>query len=172
MPAQVAPARPSVEHLNASTAAAFTQTMAPFFEGAPGFLSRLAAARPFRDDADLFARASDIAAAMPEAEQLQLLDAHPRIGAAAQSMSAASVAEQGRDPANRSLQAQLDRLNGAYERHFGFRFVIFVAGRSRAEMVPLMGARLEGKRAAELSTALADVVAIARDRWRKAGLRG
>ncbi len=158
-----------LDDLNASTSAGFAQSMAPFFEGAPRFLARLAASRPFRDDTDLFERATAIAGAMPEDEQIELVDAHPRIGAAAHTMSAASVAEQGRNAAIRSVQADLDRLNAAYEERFGFRFVVFVAGRPRSEIVPLMEARLGGDRGTELATALADVIAIARNRWRKAG---
>ena len=169
MPVSAGLVRPSLADLNASTAAAFVQAMAPFFEGVPQFLERLASARPYRDETELFQRAGAIASSMPERAQIELVDAHPRIGADAAAMSAASLAEQGRDPATRPLQAQLDRLNAAYEARFGFRFVVFVAGRPRSEIVPLMEARLRGEREAELQTALTDVVAIARDRW--AGMR-
>lgn len=143
--------------------------MAPFFEGARQFLERLAAARPFHDETEIFERAEAIAVAMPEGAQIELVDAHPRIGAAAEAMSAASLTEQGRHPTMPAVQARLDRLNAAYEARFGFRFVVFVAGKPRSEIVPLMEARLRGEREPELRAALAHVIAIARDRW--AGLR-
>jgi 2-oxo-4-hydroxy-4-carboxy--5-ureidoimidazoline (OHCU) decarboxylase len=41
---------------------------------------------------------------------------------------------------------------------------VFVAGRPRAALVPVLEAALEADRAAELRRALIDVVAIARDR--------
>jgi 2-oxo-4-hydroxy-4-carboxy-5-ureidoimidazoline decarboxylase len=64
------------------------------------------------------------------------------------------------------VQEELDRLNAAYERRFGFRFVIFVAGRPRSEIIPVMKRRLRRGARAELNTALNEVVAIAEDRWR------
>ena len=54
-------------------------------------------ARPFGDAGDLFDRARAIAQAMPEAEQLELIDAHPRLGAPPGAVSALSFVEQGYD---------------------------------------------------------------------------
>ena len=53
----------------------------------------------------------------------------------------------------------------AYEKTFGFRFIVFVNGRSRAELVPVLRERLQRTREEELDTALHELVAIARDRW-------
>ena len=64
--------------------------------------------------------------------------------------------------------ATLGQLNDAYERRFGFRFVVFVAGRSRDEIVPVLKARLERSRADELATGLEEFLAIARDRLTRA----
>jgi 2-oxo-4-hydroxy-4-carboxy--5-ureidoimidazoline (OHCU) decarboxylase len=75
----------------------FSRAVAPLFEGAPRFLGRLAAARPFGTEAALFERAREIAHSMPEAEQLELIDAHPRLGADPRSVSALSFREQGFD---------------------------------------------------------------------------
>ena len=36
----------------------------------------------------------------------------------------------------RSVAVELDRLNAAYEARFGFRYCVFVAGRSRAALLP------------------------------------
>ena len=41
---------PGADALNAFSADAFAGAVAPLFEGAPGFLRRLAAARPFDSD--------------------------------------------------------------------------------------------------------------------------
>jgi len=159
---------PSVAELDALPADAFVSAAAPWFEGAPRFLARLAAARPFGDESTLFARAAAIATGMPEDEQLELIDAHPRLGAPPASVSAASFREQGYDRETTAAIADLERLNAEYERRFGFRFCVFVDGRSRPELVPVLEAAIGAGREAEIRRALGDVVAIARDRYRKA----
>jgi 2-oxo-4-hydroxy-4-carboxy-5-ureidoimidazoline decarboxylase len=146
----------------------FVAAAAPWFEGAPRFLGRLAAARPFGDESTLFARAGEIAEAMPEAEQLELIDAHPRLGAPPASVSAASFREQGYDRDTADAIAELERLNRVYEERFGFRFCAFVDGRARRELVPVLEAALSADRTAEIERALGDVVAIARDRFGRA----
>jgi 2-oxo-4-hydroxy-4-carboxy-5-ureidoimidazoline decarboxylase len=153
-----------IPSLDALPEDAFVAAVAPWFEGAPRFLGRLARARPFGDESTLFERAREIALAMPEDEQLELIDAHPRLGAPPVSVSAASFREQGYDRETTAAIEDLTRLNAAYEARFGFRFCVFVNGRSRSELVPALEAALGADRDAEIRRALADVVAIARDR--------
>jgi len=160
-------------------AAELTALLTPFFEAAPRFIGRLVAGRPYGSWEALLDEAERIALAMPEAERIELIDAHSRIGAPPGSVSALSFVEQGYDQdraeasaeAERSrVQEALDRLNGAYEARFGFRFVVYVAGRPRSAIVPLLEGALGAERHHEMERALRDVVAIARDRARKAGL--
>ena len=54
---------PGADALNALSADAFADALAPLFEGAPRFLHRLAGARPFESDDALFAAAREVAAA-------------------------------------------------------------------------------------------------------------
>ncbi len=159
---------PDVAALDALPEDAFVAAAAPWFEGAPRFLVRLGRARPFGDASTLFARATEIALAMPEDEQRELIDAHPRLGAPPASMSASSFREQGYDRETTAAIAELGRLNAAYEARFGFRFCVFVAGRSRPELVSVLEGALSADHAAEMRRALADVVAIARDRFQTA----
>lgn len=160
-----------VAELDGLSGAAFLAVAAPWFEGAPRFLARLAAARPFGDDATLFARAREIALAMPEEEQIELIDAHPRLGAPPASVSAASFREQGYDRETTAAIADLERLNAAYEARHGFRFCVFVNGRSRPELVPVLEAALGADRETEMRRALDDVVAIARNRFSASAAR-
>jgi 2-oxo-4-hydroxy-4-carboxy-5-ureidoimidazoline decarboxylase len=156
--------------LDAASDDEFIAAMTPLFEGAPRFLRRLAAARPFGSVDALFERAREIATAMPEEEQIELVDAHPRLGAAPGSLSALSFAEQGYDrgpEAASPLAAELERLNDVHERRFGFRYCVYVAGRSREALLPDMRAALDADRAAELRRGLQAVVDIARDRYDK-----
>jgi 2-oxo-4-hydroxy-4-carboxy--5-ureidoimidazoline (OHCU) decarboxylase len=166
----------AIDTLDAATVEAFEAAVAPLFEGAPAFLARLAAARPFGSWAALFEQARAIAHALPEREQVQLVDAHPRLGAPPASVSKLSFGEQGYDrdvvaglaaDAARErdrLATELDRLNHAYEAQFGFRYCVFVAGRSRSELLPDMAAALTRTRADELRRALDAVIDIAEDR--------
>lgn len=141
--------------------------LAPLFEGAPAFIARFVAAEPPLDDPDrLFATARAIAHAMPEPEQIELIDAHPRLGAPPDTVSAMSFREQGYDHASvDDLGATFERLNDAYEARFGFRYCVFVAGRSRPALLPGFEAALGAEdRDAERRRALDAVIDIAADR--------
>ena len=154
----------------------FAAATAPLFEGAPRFLARLAAARPFASTEDLFGRARAIAHAMPEADQVELVDAHPRLGAPPGSVSALSFVEQGydREAADEAAETErarvageLERLNAAYEARFGFRYCTFVAGRPRTALLPEFEEAMDRPREEELHRALDAVIDIATDRHAK-----
>lgn len=147
----------------------FVDAVSPLFEGAPGFLYRLAAARPFASWPALFERAREIAHTMPEPLQTELVDAHPRLGAAPATVSSMSFREQGYDRPSipdADVATELDRLNHEYEARFGFRYCVFVAGRPRSALIPEMAAALNRERDPELHRALNAVVDIAIDRQR------
>ena len=101
--------------------------------------------------------ADDVIDELSEAEQVEALATHPRIGEA-------SPEQSGAEP---EVLEELERLNAEYERRFGFRFVVFVDRRPRAEIVPILRRRLDNSRAEELRTGLRELVAIARDRWQR-----
>ena len=74
-------------------------------------------------------------AGLPEEQRVEALAHHPRIGE--RKLAGRSAAEQGapaeEDP---EVMAELAELNAAYEERFGFRFVVFVNRRPRAEIAP------------------------------------
>jgi 2-oxo-4-hydroxy-4-carboxy--5-ureidoimidazoline (OHCU) decarboxylase len=146
----------------------FRSEMAALFEHAPRFIGRLAAARPFGSWDALFAAAERIAREMPEDEQLELINAHPRLGAPPATVSQHSFREQGYNRDTIEAVADLELLNAAYEARHGFRFCMFVDGRSRPELVPILEEAIGADRHDEIRRALHDVVAIARDRSTKA----
>lgn len=131
--------------------------LAGLFEGRTRFVEQLAALD------DPLGRAREVARTLSDSEKKEVLDAHPAIGAKV--MSARSAAEQGADEV-----PELDELNDAYERKFGFRFVVFVNGRPKSELVPILRERLERTREQELATALDELVSIAEDRWRRSSV--
>ncbi|HYU81538.1 MAG TPA: 2-oxo-4-hydroxy-4-carboxy-5-ureidoimidazoline decarboxylase [Candidatus Polarisedimenticolia bacterium] len=137
--------------------------LAAIFERAPGLAERVRGSDP----AAIVESARIELSRMNESEQIAVLNAHPRIGADPASLSALSRLEQGGDADVTTLR-ELATMNDAYERRFGFRFVVFVAGRSKAEIVPLMRERLARSREDELATGIAEFLAIARDRLERA----
>jgi 2-oxo-4-hydroxy-4-carboxy--5-ureidoimidazoline (OHCU) decarboxylase len=134
--------------------------VAEAFEHAPLLAERVGEGG---DPAAVIARARQVLAAMTEPERIAILNAHPRIGATT-GLSARSAAEQGAGAADPETHRTLELLNAEYERTFGFRFVVFVHGRSRAEIVPVLQARLGRARHEELATGIEELLAIARDR--------
>jgi 2-oxo-4-hydroxy-4-carboxy--5-ureidoimidazoline (OHCU) decarboxylase/GNAT superfamily N-acetyltransferase len=199
---------PAVLDLDRLPAEAFVSEMAPLVEGAPAFLDAMAEARPLETDERLVGVAMDVAHALPEEARVQLIDAHPRIGAAAGTVSELSYEEQGyaqalvgvapataeggdgvyedeslfsdaelaeeaalqRAAELRRADEELAMLNDLYEQRFGFRYVVFVAGRPRDEIVPLLEHALHNDREVELRRAVDDAMYIAGDRLRR--LRG
>ena len=135
------------------------EDLAAIFERAPALAERVRGSDP----ASIVGSARSEIARMSEAERIGVLNAHPRIGADPASLSALSRREQG-GGADIATLRELASLNDEYERRFGFRFVLFVAGRSKAEIVPVMRERLRRQRADELAAGIAEFLAITQDR--------
>ncbi len=130
--------------------------LAELFEGHTRLVELLA------EIEDPLERADEVIATLDEAEKVEALNAHPAIGA--RRLSARSAAEQGPD-LDPAVTSELAYLNQVYEEKFGFRFVVFVAGRPKREIVTVLTERIGSTREEELETALRELVAIARDRW-------
>ncbi len=99
----------TIEELNALDADGFVASLERLFEGAPRFVRRLADARPFESEDELIDAARATAREMPEEEQVELLNSHPRIGADPAALSDLSRREQG------------DRCAGGQGRRMGRR---------------------------------------------------
>jgi 2-oxo-4-hydroxy-4-carboxy-5-ureidoimidazoline decarboxylase len=183
---------PLISELNILPDHEFLTVVNTLFETAPPLAQRLLARRPYTSYEQLISTAEDIilpassstsSASSPlnDEEILQVVNAHPRIGAPVASLSALSQREQsGGHALNTNTNAeteavalaktleQLAELNAAYEAKYGFRFIVFVNGRSRAEIVPILKDRLDhGERDKEIRIALEAMLAIARDRLTK-----
>ena len=133
--------------------------LAELFEGHTRFVAQLAQLE------DPLGQARKVLADAPEDEQVEALAAHPRIGQRV-NISERAAREQGSDE-DPVLLAALARLNKTYEQKYGFRFVVYVDGRPRAEILSVMRQRLQNSRDEELAAGLDDLVAIALDRWRR-----
>jgi 2-oxo-4-hydroxy-4-carboxy--5-ureidoimidazoline (OHCU) decarboxylase len=134
------------------------EELAELFEGRTTLVERLA------EREDPLGSAGEVIEELSDAEKREALNAHPAIGAPG--LSARSAAEQGSD-ADPVVLTDLAYLNQVYEEKFGFRFVVFVDGRSKVEILDVLRERLERSGEEELATGLSELVAIARDRWKQ-----
>jgi 2-oxo-4-hydroxy-4-carboxy--5-ureidoimidazoline (OHCU) decarboxylase len=134
------------------------EELTELFEG-PTRLVRVLAERE-----DPLGQARAVLDELSEAERIEALGAHARIGE--RPAGGRSAREQGTEEDPRVL-AELARLNREYEERFGFRFVVFVDGRPRSAIVPVLRERLARSREEELAAGCDALVAIAKDRWRK-----
>ena len=112
---------------------------------------------------DPLEHADEVLARLSEQEKIEALAAHPAIGQRT-GLSERSAAEQG-DEGDPCVLVELAALNKAYEQRFGFRFVVFVAGRPKSEILTVLRGRLGRTREEELDTGCRELVAIAKDRW-------
>jgi 2-oxo-4-hydroxy-4-carboxy--5-ureidoimidazoline (OHCU) decarboxylase len=136
------------------------------FERSPILISRLLPlVMPDDTPERIVEMAHEILDSLDERDRIGTLDAHPRIGEPASALSPRSAAEQGA-AADASTERELAELNAAYERKFGFRFVVFVRGRSKREIVPVFRGRLARTRELELDAGIDDFLAISLDRLR------
>ena len=166
-----------IEELNQLPLDGFTEALRPLFEAAGPLGERVAGGRPFASYAALLDHADALVDTLTPEEQVTVVNAHPRIGesaAAVRATSALSYREQGYD-AEASIPreelehtyAELARLNAEYEAKYGFRFLVFVAGRPKAAILDVLRERITRPRAEELPKALHEMLAIARDRLSK-----
>ena len=133
------------------------EELAELFEGRTALVERLAELPDPLDQAD------EVLATLTDDEKVEALNAHPAIGQRT-GLSRRSAAEQG-DDADPAVLSELAYLNQVYEEKFGFRFVVFVAGRSKLEILEVLQERIGQTREEELDTGCRELVAIAKDRW-------
>jgi len=121
---------------------------------------------------------TEILPALSWTDKLDVVNAHPRLGESKTQLSAFSYKEQGYTTSNainspsaddQLVNAKLHELNRAYEDKFGFKYVVFVNGRPRREIIPLMEAAIEGRSTPEqqMQRGLTEMGDIARDRLSK-----
>ena len=135
------------------------EELAELFEGKTRFVELLA------EQDDPLESALTVIGELSEEEKREVLDAHPAIGQKS-GLSARSAAEQGSDD-DPEVLAELSRLNAEYEAVHGFRFVVFVNRRPKAEILEVLRARINNPTGGELELALHELVAIATDRWQR-----
>jgi 2-oxo-4-hydroxy-4-carboxy-5-ureidoimidazoline decarboxylase len=117
-------------------------------------------ARPFKDVEHTQQVALDVWAACKERDLLQAFEGHPKIGDVsslrkkyANTKGLASNEQSGVNvAAEDTLQALADG-NTEYDQKNGFIFIVYATGKSAAEMLDILNARLPNDRATELNNA-------------------
>ncbi|MCA9540980.1 MAG: allantoicase [Myxococcales bacterium] len=165
---------PLVAHLNGLSAdearAALTRCC-----GARRFVEGLLAARPFASRTHLFGDAERVWWHLGDADWLEAFGHHPRIGADVEALRAKfaatadwSAGEQaGVASADEAVLQALADGNRAYEARFGYIFIVCATGKSAAEMLALLRARLDADPPAELRVAAGEQARITRLRLEK-----
>lgn len=162
-----------VDVLNAlSPEEAFRQ----FFQacGIKAWATAMADARPFRDDVILWQRAEALWADCQKSDWLEAFSHHPKIGDVdslrqkfKDTAHLAGGEQAGVQGAAEATLRSLAQGNLAYELRFGFIFIVCATGKSAAEMLELLQARLPNGPAKELGIASGEQKKITRLRLEK-----
>ncbi len=121
----------------------------------------MAASRPFPSEEDLFAQADRIWNSCSLSDLLEAFSHHPRIGGDLETLrkkyqSTAAWASQeqgGVVGASEEVLQELNQGNIEYEKKFGFVFLICATGKSAAEMLQALKARLPNTKDQEILNA-------------------
>ena len=132
------------------------EELSELFEGRTRLVERLAEVE------NPLEQAERVLETLSDEEKVEALRAHPAIGA--RNLSPRSAGEQGTD-ADPAILSELAYQNQVYEEKFGFRFVVFVDGRAKREILAVLSERIGRTRDEELATGCSELVAIARNRW-------
>ena len=142
--------------------------------GSQNWAHAMSASRPFLRVAELLEAADKVWWSLGEEDWLEAFRAHPKIGekkaAAAQTEQAQTWSAQeqiGTQDASVNTMAALAAANKAYEERFGFIFIVCATGKSAAEMLTMLQARLANDRATELRAAAEEQRKITRLRLEK-----
>lgn len=143
--------------------------------GASRWVDAMLAAGPFADDAGLFAAADRVWAECGPDDVREALSHHPEIGADlaelrrryADTAGWASGEQAGVRSADEATLVALRDGNVAYKQRFGHIFVVCATGKSAAEMLALLHARIENPPEVELAVAAAEQAKITRLRLEK-----
>src|SRR5262249_10900880 len=84
---------------------------------------------------------------------LEAFASHPKIGERRPVSAWSSTEQAGMQSADDDVRAQMARLNGEYEKRFGFIFIVCATGKAPGEMLALLEAGIGNQPDIELSLA-------------------
>ena len=164
----------NITALNQLNRPAFAKLLGGVFEHSPWVAEAAWAHGPFASATHVHAKLCAVMQAAPRARQLALLRAHPELAGkamVAKSLTADSTNEQTRSGLTQCSPeefATLQRLNAAYNKKFGWPFILAVKHLERATIIATFTARLEATPTTEFAECLANIEKITG--WRLADL--
>jgi OHCU decarboxylase len=162
-----------LERLNASSA---TEAESELLKccGSAGWARAMSALRPFADVEELMKEAERIWWNLGERDWLEAFSAHPKIGGRkaqrpqdAQALGWSDEEQAGARGIDVATQDELAEANRAYEEKFGHIFIVCATGKTAAEMLALLRARLPNDPGVELRNAADEQRKITRLRLEK-----
>ena len=150
-----------VEYLNAL----FDQPATRFFQAACSssrWVEAMREARPFTSVAEILGAAERFFDLLEEADWLEAIAGHPRIGERGDSVANEEQAAVASTKVE-TLEALAD-ANARYEDEFGFTYIVFATGKSAAEMLSIAISRLDNSRDQEVANAAGEQRLITRTR--------
>ena len=125
-----------------------------------GWADRVAARRPFPDQATLLAASDEIWRTLAKADWMEAFRSHPRIGQSstspASSPSSSSWSKQEQQivtDAGTAVQIALAEANREYEQRFKQIFIVCASGKSGAEILEILRRRQQNDQETELQEA-------------------
>lgn len=160
----------TIAQLNTMPEAEFIAVLGGIYEHSPWFAETAAHKRPFANTAELASALRGAVDAAGQEAQLKLVRAHPELAGNAAvrgELTAESTREQagaGLDQCTPEEFQRLQGLNEAYNRKFGFPFILAVRGYDRHGIIDAFARRLENAPEVELQTCINQIHRIAQFR--------
>ncbi len=156
----------NLTELNGMERDQFVTVLGGIFENTPAIARQAWHQRPFNTVEALHHCMVEVMNEMTVDEQMILMRSHPDLGSKAR-MADASVKEQagvGLDQLTLEEYQQFQALNQAYQKRFGFSFIVAVKNHTKDSILEAFQTRLKNSVEAEREQALAEIVQIARFR--------
>lgn len=138
------------------------------------WIEQMAQARPFSSADQLYQSADRIWQGLAMPDYLEAFEGHPKIGDLnslkakyANTKALASGEQAGAASASDAVLQALAEGNAAYEKRFGFIFIVCASGKSAEEMLQLLQQRLSNDLETELKIAAGEQAKITRLRLHK-----
>lgn len=137
----------------------FVEVLGDVFEHSPWIAEAAWDSRPFRNKEEVHLAMTEAVEKSSEEKILALLREHPDLGTriAVGEYSASEQQGAGLDRLSPDEYERFDRLNAAYVGKFGFPFILAVRGKTKADILLSMTARLDNDERTERNRALDEV---------------
>jgi 2-oxo-4-hydroxy-4-carboxy-5-ureidoimidazoline decarboxylase len=157
----------TLQQINQLSPKEFVSALGGIFEHSPWVAERVVTLRPFLKPTHLLQAMAAAVRDASEGERLALIRAHPELASKA-AMRGELTAESKKEQSSVGLTectpaefARMHELNAAYNKRFGFPFIIAVRNHNRQSILQQFALRLESDRASEMRECIEQIIKIA-----------